>query len=169
MIVIPTSDDLTRTGGEASYFEANYPLFYITSSIISGPWNAESDIVAFYHVLCCCSFSSSLLSLFFLPTSRMLSSSCKEYQSITINVRILLCIKERTRHRNQCGLPIVSSAWDHLELAANPFFSTGSNERRNDSAAPALYHASSNCSHARCAVFAEPNRPVDSPTCLSLK
>ena len=169
MIVIPTADDLTRTGGEASYFEANYPLFYITSSIISGPWNAESDIVTFYHVLCCHSFSPSLLSLFFLQTSRVLSSSCKEYRSITINVRLLFCFKERTRHRDQCRLLIVSSAWNHFELAANPLFSPGNDERRNGSAAPALHHTSTNRSHARCAVSAEPNRSVDSPTCFSLE
>ena len=39
-----------RYSGEQSYFEPIYPLFFITSSIISGSWNSLTDIYGFYHV-----------------------------------------------------------------------------------------------------------------------
>ena len=91
MIVIPTADDLARVGGNATFFEANYPLFLITSTIISGPWNAQSDLVAFYHVLP--RFHDWLTrSRYFRcwrRTSKPHSSSFKAPPSITITVSFL--------------------------------------------------------------------------------
>ena len=34
MILVPTPQDVMRVNNEAGYFEAIYPLFYISSSII---------------------------------------------------------------------------------------------------------------------------------------
>ena len=50
MILVPTPQDVMRVNNEAGYFEAIYPLFYISSSIICGNWNNPNDIFTFYHV-----------------------------------------------------------------------------------------------------------------------
>lgn len=50
MIMIPTSQDVMRVSSEPAYFEAIYPLFFISSSIICGTWNNPQDIYTFYHV-----------------------------------------------------------------------------------------------------------------------
>lgn len=39
-----------RVSSEPAYFEAIYPLFFISSSIICGTWNNPQDIYTFYHV-----------------------------------------------------------------------------------------------------------------------
>ena len=89
MIVIPTADDLARVGGNATFFEANYPLFLITSTIISGPWNAQSDLVAFYHVFPRFHVWMMRSRCFrcWVRTSRPRSSSFKATRSIIITVR----------------------------------------------------------------------------------
>lgn len=51
MIVVPTPQDCMRFSSEPGYFEAIYPLFFITSSIISGNWNTMPDIYGFFHVM----------------------------------------------------------------------------------------------------------------------
>lgn len=50
MIMIPTPQDVMRVSSEPAYFEAIYPLFFISSSIICGTWNNPQDIYTFYHV-----------------------------------------------------------------------------------------------------------------------
>lgn len=69
MIVIPTPQDCMRYSTEPNYFEPIYPLFYITSSIISGNWNSLSDIYGFYHVFTVDTFFNRMLSFLFLIIS----------------------------------------------------------------------------------------------------
>ena len=50
LIQLPTPADVQQHAGEIQFYEANYPLFFITSSIIGGPWNQYDEVYGFYHV-----------------------------------------------------------------------------------------------------------------------
>ena len=50
LIQLPSPADVQRHANELQFYEANYPLFFITSSIIGGPWNNYDDVYGFYHV-----------------------------------------------------------------------------------------------------------------------
>ena len=49
-MVVPSARDMETHAGEPRFFEAVYPLFFISASIVCGDWNPAEQVLAFFHV-----------------------------------------------------------------------------------------------------------------------
>ena len=50
LVVVPSARDMETHAGEPRFFEAVYPLFFISASIVCGDWNPAEHVLAFFHV-----------------------------------------------------------------------------------------------------------------------
>lgn len=51
LVTLPSAGDMERHAGEPRFYEAVYPLFFISASIVCGDWNPLEQVLAFFHVL----------------------------------------------------------------------------------------------------------------------
>ena len=50
LVVVPSARDMETHAGEPRFFEAVYPLFFISASSVCGDWNPAEHVLAFFHV-----------------------------------------------------------------------------------------------------------------------